>query len=66
MQYDVSTIQDYDKLRKLQLTQLEFLKYVNDFCLKNKRLIKTGFYIFYFAFYMFDMTYWVRFRILVM
>ena len=29
-------IPDYDILRKLQLTQLEILKYVNDFCLKNK------------------------------
>lgn len=29
-------IPDYDILRKLQLTQLEILKYVNDFCFKNK------------------------------
>lgn len=28
-------IPDYDVLRKLQLTQLEILKYVNDFCLNN-------------------------------
>ena len=35
MQYDVSTIQDYDKLRKLQLTQLEMLKYVDSFCKAN-------------------------------
>lgn len=35
MQYDVSTIQYYDKLKKLQLTQLEMLKYVDSFCKVN-------------------------------
>ena len=33
--YDYSKIENYDVLRKLQLTQLEILKEVDDFCSKN-------------------------------
>lgn len=33
--YDYSKIENYDVLRKLQLTQLEILKVVDDFCSKN-------------------------------
>lgn len=33
--YDYSKIENYDVLRKLQLTQLEILKAVDDFCSKN-------------------------------
>lgn len=34
--YDYSKIENYEELRKLQLVQLEILKYVDDFCTKNK------------------------------
>ncbi len=33
--YDYSKIENYDELRKLQLTQLEILKYVDKFCKDN-------------------------------
>lgn len=33
--YDVSKIENYEELRKLQLTQLEILKFVSEFCDKN-------------------------------
>lgn len=33
--YDYSRIDNYEKLRKLQLTQIEIFKYVADFCDKN-------------------------------
>lgn len=33
--YDYSKIDNYEELRKLQLTQLEILKYVDNFCQKN-------------------------------
>lgn len=34
--YNYSKIEDYDKLRKLQLIQIEILKYIDEFCIKNK------------------------------
>lgn len=34
--YDYSKIKNYDKLRNLQLVQVEILKYVDEFCVKNQ------------------------------
>lgn len=34
--YDYSRIENYEELRKLQLVQIEILKYIDEFCIKNK------------------------------
>lgn len=34
--YDYSKIENYEELRKLQLVQMEILKYIDEFCIKNK------------------------------
>ncbi|MDD6988281.1 phosphorylcholine transferase LicD [Ruminococcus sp.] len=34
--YDYSKIENYEELRKLQLVQVEILKYIDEFCIKNE------------------------------